>query len=335
MSDILRKMERMLAGPTTANTEDILSHTVYKIRDLHERKLYNFAQGMRSCVTQKKVYLLSAENLLSRISDRCFMSSATQGFFFFKNQNGFAEFECGKTTEISFFAEKTEDIMQELLDFLDVEEVDSYVNWVYNKHGEHVSVPVMANNPPLDSFYPFIDGTLEEYYDRFMNSDQAILVLIGPPGTGKSSFIKGLMQRTRKSAVVTYDKDLLTSDSVFAEFIYGNSTFFVLEDADNLLLPRKDGNDLMTKFLNVGEGLVKVPGKKLIFTTNLPNVSDIDPALVRPGRCFDVLQFRALTAQEGDEVRSDLKLPLTGEAGTLTEICNGYKAKEVRRFGFV
>ena len=39
--------------------------------------------------------------------------------------------------------------------------------------------------------------------------------------------------------------------------------------------------------------------RKILFTTNLPNVHDIDPALMRPGRCFATLHTRSLTPTEG------------------------------------
>jgi hypothetical protein len=36
----------------------------------------------------------------------------------------------------------------------------------------------------------------------------------------------------------------------------------------------------------------------MIFTTNLPNVTDIDPALTRPGRCHAVVYLRSLEPEE-------------------------------------
>jgi len=44
--------------------------------------------------------------------------------------------------------------------------------------------------------------------------------------------------------------------------------------------------------------VVRAQGRKIIFTTNLPNVGDIDDALVRPGRCFATVRTRALELGE-------------------------------------
>jgi len=41
-------------------------------------------------------------------------------------------------------------------------------------------------------------------------------------------------------------------------------------------------------------------GRKIIFTTNLPNIGDIDEALVGPGRCFATVRARALERSEAE-----------------------------------
>jgi ATP-dependent 26S proteasome regulatory subunit len=68
------------------------------------------------------------------------------------------------------------------------------------------------------------------------------------------------------------------------------------------LKSRQDGNTMMHKFLNVGDGLVTTRNKKLIFSTNLPSIRDIDPALVRPGRCYDIISFRELSQNEAEKL---------------------------------
>jgi ATP-dependent 26S proteasome regulatory subunit len=117
-----------------------------------------------------------------------------------------------------------------------------------------------------------------------------------------------------------------------------------MEDADAFLAARKDGNTLMHRFLNMSDGLISAKNKKLVFSTNLPNISDIDEALLRPGRCFDILQFRPLTRAEAqaalDEVGSNAELP-DGNQFTLAELfcqqpsaADGDHRKNQTRMGF-
>ncbi len=178
-------------------------------------------------------------------------------------------------------------------------EILVYINWVVNSNMESISLPIEDYHLPVTEMYPFLKNeSLLDYYKRFFESDASILLLIGPPGTGKTSFIKGYLSMMNQSAVVTYDKAVIERDGIFSMFMSGDSSVLVLEDADLFLSSRKDGNDLMHKFLNVGDGLVTISGKKLIFSTNLPNIKNIDPAFLRPGRCFDVLTFDELNIEE-------------------------------------
>ena len=215
---------------------------------------------------------------------------------------------------VSIFGNEDEvhDISEELLkEFI---ELECYVEWVYSSEGHSVRVPVTSDRMPVKEMYPFLgDESLESYYDRYMASDSNILVLIGPPGTGKTSFIRGLLQHCKTSAMVTYDTGILEKDMIFANFLESSSEMMVLEDSDSFLMSRSDGNTMMHKFLNVGDGLVSLRNKKLIFTTNLPNIKDVDQALIRPGRCFDVLEFKNLNKTQAEKVARSLNIDISND----------------------
>ena len=189
-----------------------------------------------------------------------------------------------------------------------LETVSVRVKWVYNAKGESVRLPIRNDNLPTDAFYPALraGGGLIPYYDRYMQSDSNILVLIGPPGTGKTSFIRGLLSHAGSDAIISYDTGILSDDEIFADFMSETERFMVLEDADTFLASRgKGGNTIMHKFLNVGDGLLSTKGKKIVFSTNLPSVRDIDEALLRPGRCFDILRFDRLSPDDARAIRPD------------------------------
>jgi ATP-dependent 26S proteasome regulatory subunit len=109
-----------------------------------------------------------------------------------------------------------------------------------------------------------------------------------------------MSRRKGDSANVLYtaDRRTLENDEIFVEFITGSHDAFVVEDADHVLGARANGNADLHRFLAVADGVVRALGRKIIFTTNLPNVGDIDEALLRPGRCFSVLRTRALDRAE-------------------------------------
>lgn len=191
----------------------------------------------------------------------------------------------------------------------------SLVNWVFNSdEGAREKTFAIKKTWEMDrTFYPWIETDLKSYYKSFVESRSQIMVLYGPPGTGKTSFIRDLLCEMNLNAYISYDLKILTSDSTFVNYVTG-SIFdaIVIEDADDLLTAeRGDANKVIAKILNVSDGLIKLPRKKLIFSTNLENVSDIDRAIIRPGRCFDVMEFRELNRDEAEAAASTLGVNIT------------------------
>jgi len=161
-----------------------------------------------------------------------------------------------------------------------------------------------------DSFYPWMSISLEDYFKTFMASDESVLLLYGPPGSGKSTFIRSLIYSNAYSAMLVYGHDAITSPAVVDRFHERDIDILCYEDIDNYLGDReKEENHMMTILLNVSEGVVKKKGKKIVLSTNLPSVDRIDPALLRIGRCFDIIPFRELTASEASAILVDMGMP--------------------------
>jgi len=217
------------------------------------------------------------------------------------------------------------------------------VEWIYAGDGSSVTIPLLGDKLPVSEMYPFLEGeSVENYYDRYLQSDASILLLIGPPGTGKTTFIRGLLHHIGKNAIVTYDEAILQKDYVFARFIEDDSGVMVLEDSDNFLKSRRDGNSMMHRFLNVGDGLITVKNKKLVFSTNLPSINDIDPALIRPGRCFDIINFSNYTPEQARLLAKKLNIDFKEEENkkdySLAELFHQqrtFKKLESRKLGFI
>ena len=81
-----------------------------------------------------------------------------------------------------------------------------------------------------------------------------------------------------------------------------------LKYADDILMKRESGNDIMDLFLNLSDGIVSNKEKKFIFTSNLPNLNSIDDALLRNGRCFATIEFKTLTEEQGKTIAEDLNI---------------------------
>jgi hypothetical protein len=64
--------------------------------------------------------------------------------------------------------------------------VNSYIDWVYQEDGSSVNTPLNIDLLPVNSMYPFLNGeSLNSFYQRYLDSNANVLLLIGKPGTGK------------------------------------------------------------------------------------------------------------------------------------------------------
>ncbi|WP_171163601.1 AAA family ATPase [Usitatibacter palustris] len=182
------------------------------------------------------------------------------------------------------------------------------INWQFltgRGEVENAEIEEMVDEAVIDEAYPEIAGGVKPFIERYLDSKESVLVLQGPPGTGKTRLIRAILGEIARrkddgetEVVYTGDMRALESDEIFVKFITGWDDAFVVEDADHLLKPRCDGNEHLHRFLTIADGVVRAQGRKIIFSTNLPNVGDLDEALIRPGRCFARVHVRTLTTEE-------------------------------------
>ena len=194
----------------------------------------------------------------------------------------------------------------------------------------------------VKEFYPWIkEDTIQDFYHNYLRSPESILLLTGIPGTGKTTFIRNMIVENNLNADITYDEKLITSDAFFLDFINDkDKDILVIEDADTLLYDReREKSTVLNKILNISDGLIKNVAKKIIFSTNITDIDMIDPALIRPGRCYDVLDFRKLSYEESLKVvdAKGLDRTIDQREHTLAELFSSNKREQTtnkRKMGF-
>lgn len=185
------------------------------------------------------------------------------------------------------------------------------------------------------AFYPWMNGTeIQDYFIEYLDSSANVMLLMGLPGTGKSSMIRtavaklGLKVLFCSSMAVASDPSFV---SKLGEMVGKEGSDFdaiVIEDADVLIRPRDKGNMALSEILNATSGMTTKGNYKLIVTTNQLTTENIDPALLRPGRCFDVMEFGTLTHDEANAARESVKLPrlkFSGSNRTLAEALSAHE----------
>lgn len=219
-----------------------------------------------------------------------------------------------------------------------VREEQFTIDWHF--HSGHsgltnVSFEELADKALLDEAYPSIEGGVSAFIERYLEARDTILVLQGPPGTGKTRLVRAILaamsRRKRDSANVLYtaDRRAIENDEIYVEFLTGAHDALVVQDADHLLGARANGNQDLHRFLTVADGVVQALGRKIIFTTNLHNIGDIDEALIRPGRCFAVARTRGLSREEAIRFLAALSLNGPDDTAVITERAFSGESKTV------
>jgi hypothetical protein len=147
------------------------------------------------------------------------------------------------------------------------------------------------------------DGWERAWLERLRQRSSGLSIFHGPPGCGKTSYVRHLMARLLDTFEF-YFMPVSTFDSLdsprFVRFWLeeaegGKRRIAVVEDAESLLLPRNEGSQSsVSSLLNATDGLLGDHLRlQIIATTNAP-VRELDPALTRPGRLVGVREFGRL-----------------------------------------
>jgi DNA replication protein DnaC len=159
------------------------------------------------------------------------------------------------------------------------------------------------------------------------NKTNGLVLLHGKYGTGKTSYIRNLMNTVNKRFIfLPLDMMDAISNPNFLPFIsqYRNSVL-VLEDCETLIKPR-DGarvDNALVNLLNLGDGLLSdALAIKIICTFNA-NLKQIDQAILRKGRLIARYEFKELKLEKAKALASKLGLKSKIEKSlTLAEIYN-------------
>jgi len=155
---------------------------------------------------------------------------------------------------------------------------------------------------------PYLDS--EKMVDLYLNSNDSILILSGNPGSGKTSLIRKILievcsqdlYRTQR-VVYAKNKEMIESEEFWESLAgFDDIGMVIFDDLDYVLGVREEekSNTFVSNLLSMSNGIFSKPIKFVISTNVEPK--QIDPAILRPKRCFDHLKIRFLTKTEAFDI---------------------------------
>ena len=177
-------------------------------------------------------------------------------------------------------------------------ETKGKVNLINVYQGDYYSMPCKIDQTNViieenynDDFLPVYDDVIS----FLQNRSSGLVLLFGTCGTGKTNLIRHLINTQPHDYIIVPSSIAAhLGDPDLVSFITSNKdSVFILEDCEQLLEDREDNsfNTAISTILNMADGLLSdITNIKFICTFNA-NISNIDKALLRKGRCIAKYEF--------------------------------------------
>jgi hypothetical protein len=168
----------------------------------------------------------------------------------------------------------------------------------------------------------------EKVVENLKDKKSGLYIFHGPPGTGKTSYIKYLTTVVQNRRFILVPNTMVAS--IFSPKMVQNIYTFkdsvlILEDAE-LCVFKRDGNnnELVSGILNITDGMLKDLLNISIFVTfNSSKIDELDKALLRKGRLKTIYKFDALSKEDSQKLLVKLgKTQIAEGPMTLADIYN-------------
>jgi len=163
------------------------------------------------------------------------------------------------------------------------------------------------------------DNYNEDFLDFHNNIIQCLAekkagvhILHGIPGTGKSSYIKYLINNTQKKFIycpTTLVPQIASPDFLRLIASEGTNCVLIVEDAEDVLVDNgANRSSAISNLLNLSDGIIGDALNIQIITTFNVETNNIDPAILRKGRLLSMYEFKELNIDKSKKLLESLDI---------------------------
>jgi len=193
-------------------------------------------------------------------------------------------------------------IQEKCLKFIMKPKVNKEISFIVNNPSGGLTTKQIEIKKPKIDFEAHYNSDFKEVHDAIIKNlrkkdTKGLYLFHGHPGTGKSTYIKYLIQCQKKEVIFLSPKLASNLDDFqLTNFLLENpNCVLVIEDAEEIILSRDNHQNTRLSFLlNLTDGLLSESlGIQVIATFNT-DLTNIDKALLRKGRLTAIYEFKPL-----------------------------------------
>lgn len=194
-----------------------------------------------------------------------------------------------------------------------------------------LNVKFVEYRPYEHEITPFLGEDIaalkQEMLQSFRENTKGGLYLIhGKPGTGKTSFLKEVLNQTDRKALFIPPSIAgeLGNPNLISLLMDHAESILIIEDAETVLMKREaDNSNAVSSLLNLTDGFPADFLNLNIICTFNTDIKHIDAALLRKGRLRAKQEFKTLDIENGQKLAKVVGSEIIVDCEmTIAEICN-------------